>query len=108
MLLQRHRGLKARFEDRWAARYEFVSYLPSTAPLSSVSISEFRSFAALIVASHQASLPSADMLSMFALMAEKKATSRHFHKGYPRLRATIRLQVHMPREECASRHSSVP
>jgi hypothetical protein len=48
------------------------SYVPSRSPLSSVSISEFRSFAALMVAPHQASLPLADISSMFALMAEKK------------------------------------
>jgi hypothetical protein len=72
----RHRGLRAWLDDRWAARCEWVSYFPSTAPLSSLSISEFRPFAALIVAAHQASLPLADMPSMFALMAEKRHLRR--------------------------------
>jgi len=54
------------------------SYFPSCSSLSSVTISEFRSFAALIVAAHQASLPLADISSMFALMAEKKASSVRF------------------------------
>jgi len=67
----------------------WVSYFPPAAPFSSVSISESRSFAALIVAAHQVSLPLADMLSMFVLMADKKASSARFRPI--RTIATVRL-----------------
>ena len=47
-------------------------------PLASVSISEFRSFAALIVAAHHTSLPLAEISSKFFLIPEKKASSARF------------------------------
>ena len=44
----------------------------------STSVSQFCSFAALIVAAHQSSLPVSDIPSIFAFMAEKNASSARF------------------------------
>src|SRR4029453_1282419 len=68
----------------------------STASLSSVSISEFRFIAALIVAEHQASLPLADMSSMLALMAEKKTSSAPFRPIRTIAAATLAIRGALP------------
>jgi hypothetical protein len=66
-------------------------YFFSAGSLSSVSNSEFRCFAALIVTEHQDSMPLADMSSMFALMAEKKVSSAPFRPINTMAAATLAM-----------------
>jgi hypothetical protein len=83
-------------EGKRATHHERVYFL-STASLFSVSISEFRCFAALIIAEHQASLPLADMSSTFAFIAEKKASSATF---IARRELTLEPALPSPEKTC--------